>query len=232
MTMTTTSYSEAVKRLTTRSRPPGGEATVSRLPGRVRPHMIAIAIVMIAVAVLGSIAAFKSAVHQRQVLALAVTVPQGQQVTAADLRATGISGGTGLATIPAADLQDTAGEYAVTTLPAGSLVTQADLTPVQVPASGQMLVPVQLKAGQLPVRGLTAGQIVIITPMPGQASGSNQAQPLTEPVQATAEETGQPDTDGMVTVDLLIADQAAAQVAAQASTGDVALLVAPQGTKG
>ena len=88
MTMTTTSYSEAVKRLTTRSRPPGSQATVSRPPGRIRPHMIAIAIVMIAVAVLGGIAAFKSAVHQRQVLALAVTVPQGQQITAADLRAT------------------------------------------------------------------------------------------------------------------------------------------------
>ena len=73
---------------------------------------------------------------------------------------------------------------------------------------------------------------MIITPVPGQASGTSQAQPLTESVQATAEETGQPDTDGMVTVDLLIADQAAAQVAAQASTGDIALLVAPQGTKG
>jgi hypothetical protein len=123
------------------------------------------------------------------------------------------------------------GEYATTALTQGSLLTPADLTTTQVPAPGQLLVPVQLKQGQLPARGLADGATVIITPV--QASQAQDTQPaLAQPVQATAEEASQPDQNGMVTVDLLVSTQYATEVAQQAASQGIALLIAPaQGLK-
>lgn len=201
-----------------------------KLPGRVRPPMVVLAVAMVAVAIIGSVVLFRASTHQRQVLELAVTVPQGQRLTQQDLRAAGISGGTSLATLPASDSSTAATEYATTTLEAGTLLTQADLTAQQVPAPGQLLVPVDVKQGQLPARGLSPGALVVVTPVPGSGTANAQAG-LAQPVQATVVEASQPDANDDVTVDLLVQSQYATQVAAQASTGNIALLVAPAGER-
>ena len=185
----------------------------------------------IALAALGALAAallVTATGHREPVLAAARNIPAGSVITAADLTVASVSG-SGITTIPARQETQVTGRTAAVGLRSGSLLVPADLTSATVPGPGQQLVPVPLKSSEMPASGLSPGDQVIVIATPGAggqaAADSTTPGPLSGGVPATVFQVSAPGENGDVTVDLLVTPPDGPAVAAQASTGQIAVIV-------
>ena len=126
-----------------------------------------------ALLVFGSIAAFAtlyaSADHEQPVLIVTQTIEQGQRIMAGDLGQASAAISGGVVPIPVADAAELSGRRAAVTIPPGSLLTLADTTATQPISSGDAVVGMALKPGQLPAAGVEPGEQVMIieTEIPG-----------------------------------------------------------------
>jgi hypothetical protein len=129
--------------------------------------------VISALVVFASIAVFATiyaaAGHQTPVLIVTRTIEQGQPITGGDLGQASASISGGVIAIPVADAPELSGKRAAVTIPSGSLLTAGDVTGAPAIATGDAVVGLALKPGQLPSVGLTAGDRVMIiqTASPG-----------------------------------------------------------------
>jgi hypothetical protein len=199
------------------------------LPRKRRPGMIALAVVLIGVGILGGAALFKQVNHQVPVLLVNVAVPAGTVVTAADLTTTSVAAGPGIRVIPAGQERQVVGLVATTDLQPGSLLSAADLTTSLPPASGQVLVPIAVKPSALPASGLAVGDHLLVVSAPGaQGANSNSASsPLPgRSIPGTVlAVTRAPDQNGLEVVDLLVPVNTGPALAKEAATGGIALIV-------
>jgi SAF domain len=196
------------------------------LPRRRRPGMIALAVALIGVGILGGAALFQRVNHQVPVLLVTTVVPAGTTLTAADLTAASVVLGAGVKAIPAGQEHQVVGLVAASTLRPGTLLAAAELTTALPPSRGQQLVPVALKPSQLPASGLAPGNQVIVISAPG-AQGANSAAAGPGPsIPGVVEAVSiRPDTDGMAVVDLLVAAANGTDLAREAAAGGIALVV-------
>jgi hypothetical protein len=217
---------------------PNGEARaitpgqLRKLPRRRRPGMIALAMVLVGVGILGSAALYQRQNHQVPVIMVIARVPAGSVITAADLATTSIAAGPGIKDIPARQLTQVTGLVAATALRPGTLLAPSELTTALPPAPGQVLVPLGVKPAVLPASGLAPGDQVLVVATPaipggGGGSGPGAAAPvLTRPVAGVVEAvTTVPDQAGFDVVDLLVPAAVGKDLADQASTGQIALIV-------
>jgi hypothetical protein len=211
--------------------PPGNGGAVRPgplrpLPRRRRPGMIALAVALIGVGILGGAALFQRVNHQVPVLLVSRAVPAGTTVTAADLTTTSVVLGAGVKAIPAGQEHQVVGLVAATGLRPGTLLAASELTTSLPPSRNQQLVPVALKPSQLPASGLAPGDQVIVISAPG-APGSNNVAPVPGPsIRGVVEAvSARPDTDGMDVVDLLVAAGNGTDLAREAAAGGIALVV-------
>jgi hypothetical protein len=212
--------------------PPPRAAVPGPVPRQRRRSILALGVVLAGLGVLAGAWTFTSFSHRVEVLAAARNLPAGTRITAADLAPVAISAGGGIKVVPARQEAQVTGQTAAVAILAGSMLIPADLTTAPVPGPGQQLVPVALKASQLPAGGLVPGDQVLVVATPGAAgqagSGSGQ-QPLTQAVPATVYQVSAPDDSGTVVVDLLVAAGKGPAVAQQDSTGQIALVVTSGG---
>jgi hypothetical protein len=196
------------------------------LPRRRRPGMIALAVALIGVGILGGAALFQRVNHAVPVLLVSQDVPVGQVVTAADLTTTSVVLGAGVRAIPAGQEHQVTGLVAATDLKKGTLLSAAELTTTVPPSSSQQLVPVALKPSQLPASGLAPGDQVLVVSAPG-AQGSGGAAPVPAPsIPAVVEAvSAQPDQDGLDVVDLLVTTANGTPLAREAAAGGIALVI-------
>jgi hypothetical protein len=121
------------------------------------------------------------------------------------------------------------GQVAGTTLHPGMLLTASELASVRPPATGQVLVPLPVRPSALPASGLGPGDQVLILATPGaqgQAGFANEAPALGVPVNGVIEDVSTTaDADGFAVVDVLVPSSRGADLAAQASTGQFAIIV-------
>jgi hypothetical protein len=218
---------------------PNGEARsvrtgqLRRLPRRRRPGMIALAVVLVGVGILGSAALYQRQNHQVPVIMVIARVPAGAVIAAADLGTTSIAAGPGIKDIPARQLTQVTGLVAATALQPGTLLAPSELTTAQPPAAGQVLVPLGFKPSALPASGLAPGDRVLVIATPaipgggGGGSGAGTIAPiLTRPIAGVVEAvTAVPDQEGFDVVDLLVATVAGKNLVDQASTGQIALII-------
>ena len=211
--------------------PPGNggrvrAGTLRPLPRRRRPGMIALAVALIGVGILGGATLFAGVNHQVPVLLVTTAVPAGTEVTAADLTTTSVVLGAGVKAIPARQEHQVVGLVAATALQPGTLLAGSELTTTLPPSRSQELVPVALKPSQLPASGLAPGDQVLVISAPG-AQGANNVAPTPGPsipgvVEAVS---ARPDTDGMDVVDLLVAAGNGTSLAREAATAGIALVI-------
>jgi hypothetical protein len=191
--------------------------------------MLALGLVLAGLGALAGAWAWTSSSHRVTVLAVTRAVPPGTRITAADLTTESVSAGSGVKTIPARQESQVTGEVAAVGLVPGTLLAPGDLTSALVPGKGQQLVPVDLKAVQLPASGLAPGEQVLVIATPGAAGQAGQVQPgsapLTGGVPATVYAVSPPDASGDVVVDLLVPAAEGPPVAQQDSTRQIALIV-------
>ncbi len=220
-------------RATGHASPRGPAERLRGLPRRRRPAMIALAVAMAGAGVLASTAVYERTDRQVPVVVVTAGVPAGAVISAADVATADVSVPSGVHVIPGSQLGQVAGQVAAVTLTPGTLLAPADLTGAQPPGPGQVLVAVPVKPESLPASGLQPGDRVLIVGTPGdqgQSGNSGQAAALQSPVAGTVEAVNTvTDQDGFDVVDLLVPPSAGVAVAAQASTGQIALIVTKRG---
>jgi len=207
---------------------PAPRGQLRGLPRRRRPAMIALAAALIGAGILASAALYHRANHQVAVVMVTAPVPVGAVITSADVGTTTVAAGPGLAMIPARQMSQVVGLVAATSLRPGTLLAPSEVTSKLSPAPGQDLVPVAIKPSGLPASGLAPGDqvLVVATPAAAGGSGSGAAPVLTQPVSATVQAVNTAtDQNGLDVVDLLVPSSTGPQVAQQAATGQIALVV-------
>jgi hypothetical protein len=191
--------------------------------------MIALAVALVGLGVLASAAIYTATNTRVPVIVMTASVPAGAVIQASDLGTADVSVGAGVEVIPARQLSQVAGEIAGTSLHPGMLLAAADLSTVRPPVAGEVLVPLPLKPSVLPASGIEPGDRVLIEATPGdqgQPGASTSTPSLSAPVAGVVEAADlAPDSDGFDVVDVLVAKASGDAVAAQASTGQIALIV-------
>ncbi|WUI00385.1 SAF domain-containing protein [Spirillospora sp. NBC_00431] len=206
------------------------------MPRQRRKGMLALAVLLVAVGALLATYVVSSMSDRGSVIMLSRDVPVGTPIAAADVATAMVSVDRDVATIPGSQLQDVVGKIAATDLKRGTLLSVTQLSGVQSPGQGQQVVPVALQPTQIPARGLAPGDkvLVVVTqgnqqqPQAGAAEPAPNAPAGPGDVQGTVDRVGQPDADGRIVVDLLLAAQAGPSVARQAAAGKIALVVMPR----
>ncbi|WP_410611024.1 SAF domain-containing protein [Amycolatopsis sp. lyj-109] len=135
---------------------PTGRRTRRRLP-----HLLA-GVLLVVVCVGGALWWAASAQDRVSVLAVARPVNVGHVLEPADLHQVEISAADGVATIPAGEVATVLGKPMATSLTVGALLTPGSLGPSTIPAAGQAVVAVGLKAGQFPLELAPGAPVLVV----------------------------------------------------------------------
>lgn len=207
----------------------GHAIALARLPRRRRPGMIALAVAMVGAGILVSTAVYSDTNRRVPVLVAEANVPAGALITASDLGTASVSVAGGIQVIPASQVGQVVGQVAGTALHPGMLLTAAELATSRPPSYGQVLVPLPVRPSALPASGLQAGDHVLVVATPGAQGqpGSTTAAPaLSAPIAGVVEAVSTAvSADGFAIVDVLVPANSGPDLAAQASTGQFALIV-------
>jgi hypothetical protein len=156
------------------------------------------------------------------VIVMSREVSVGQEITRDDVSTTLVGADEGVATVPERELQQVIGMRAAVRLLAGTLLQRNAMTDQMSPAYDQQLVPVAVKPSRLPARGFQPGDpLLVITKSEDEA--------LRKPaITAVVDQVKEPDTDGLVVVDLLVNSADGPKLASLAADGDVAMVLTPR----
>lgn len=140
---------------------------------RMRPGLLGLAVLLIALGGLGSAFAVTSVRATGSYLAVARAVPVGTTLTGDDVIAVQVAGGQGLAPVPANRIREVIGKRAAVTLTPGTLLTMAQLTDKPLLGPGQQQISVGLKTSQVPAKKLHPGDRLLLFSTPGRNATSN-----------------------------------------------------------
>lgn len=197
-------------------------AAVAPRPPRLRrrPLLIVLAVAMVAVGALVGVSLWNASLTGADVVVVRVAVGRGEVIEAADLGTARVGVDPALRTVPASALQGLVGQRALSDLAAGALLTPDQVGTVVVPGQGETLVGVPISPGLMPTGGLQAGDRVRLVQTPGQ-SGEVAGVPVTIPATVVSVTPG----DTQTVVNVVVSTDRAAELAARAGTGRVALVV-------
>lgn len=139
---------------------------------RMRPGLLGLAVLLIALGGLGAAFAVTSVRATGTYLAVARQVSVGTALTADDVRSVQVAGGVGLSPVPASKINDVLGKRAAVTLVPGTLITMDQLTDKPLLGPGQQQVAIGLKPNQVPAKELRPGDKVLLVSTPPQNSGA------------------------------------------------------------
>ncbi len=195
---------------------------------RRRPLLIAAGALLVVLGALGAYALAANSSERIAVIGIATDVAWGQTITAADLTEVQVVGDPALRPIRWSQEATVLGRRAAADLHAGGLLTEADvMTGQQVPPPGKALVGVAAKPGLLPATALTPGERVLLVPT-GQNTPQSESTPAA-PVSGVVFTVGAPDAAGARTVDVLVDQANAAEVASWSAAGSVAIVLVSRG---
>ena len=157
-----------------------------------------------------------------EVVAVRAGVDRGELITAEDLMVVRVSVDPAVQVVPSSQLQSLVGQRAASDLSAGTLLSPAQVQPDVLPRTGESVVGLALAVGQLPAEPLRAGDRVRLVQTPAE-----QAEVTTTPVTIDAAvQSVTNSADGqLVVVDVVVPSAKAAEVAARAATGRVAVVL-------
>jgi hypothetical protein len=164
---------------------------------------------------------------------ISANVAVGQRITADDLTGADLTLDPRVSAFTVAQQGEVIGKVALVDLARGTLVNPSQVGASPLLTAGQVLVPLQLKPGQLPAVGVAPGQLVWLVDTPVDTSQGAQAgvQPsAVDPIQATVAESGEPDPATLVTVvDVRVPQDQGVSLARMAASGNVTVVLLPAG---
>jgi hypothetical protein len=191
---------------------------------RRRPALVAASVAAICLGALLAVWAYTGASTSQDVLAVRTTVHRGELITRDDLMTAQIGVDPALKPLPATAADTVVGKRAAMDLAAGGLVTQEDVTSAVVPAKGMSLVGVSLPPALMPAAQLQSGDQVRIVATPG-AQGDLATGTSPTSIGATVVGVRGVGDNGQIVVDVSVPYDQAAELAARAATGKVALVL-------
>jgi hypothetical protein len=210
-----------------------GRKPVSRLRGTKRrrsiPHLLLGALLVLACAAAFLLVSLNSG-NKQSVLALAQPVSVGQVLTAQDLKQVNVAVDPGVSVVDASQAASVVGKTMSENLPSGALLTLDAVSGTGVPANGQALAALSLKAAQFPPE-VSAGAHVSVVFVAGQA-GAGLASPPTPdsttawPAVVTSVTT--PPNQQITVVSVQVSQAAASQIAA-VPAGQLSVVMLPGG---
>jgi hypothetical protein len=142
---------------------------------RVRPGLLGLAVLLIALGGLGAAFAVTSVRATGSYLAVARPVEVGREISAADLVAVQVAGGQGLRPVPAGRLDEMVGKRAAVALVPGTLLTLGQVTDDPLLGPGQQQIALGLKTAQVPARQLHPGDKVLLVSTPDNNANGQAA---------------------------------------------------------
>lgn len=228
--MTATPTTDAMSAPTTSAGPRPPMPVAPRPPAlrrRRRPALLGLGVAMVAVGALLAVWLAAGTGSRAPVLTIARPVALGEVITDADLRVAQVAPDPALHPIPATSRAQVVGRRAATDLVPGGLLTRNQVTDATAPAAGFSLVGVAVKSTQMPGQPLRAGDRLLVVATP-PVDGDVTTDPP-ETVEVTVVHVGARDDTGARVVDVAVPATGAAELAARAATGRVALVLQPRG---
>ncbi|MDR1386753.1 MAG: SAF domain-containing protein [Propionibacteriaceae bacterium] len=199
-----------------------GQAPVSTNPKlRRSPLAVALGGLLVVAGALISVGAYTQLSNAQEVIAVVAPVARGERLERGDLQVVRVGIDPALHLIPAEQMAQLIGQYAIWDLPQGSLVTVGAVGPSVVPHKGRAEVGLALAPGRLPGNQLVIGDQVrvVSVPDPGAADSQVRSWP------ATVVDVSPPDGNRTVVVGVELEAAVAPEVAALSASGRVALVL-------
>ncbi|MFE6020800.1 SAF domain-containing protein [Streptomyces sp. NPDC056441] len=201
---------------------------------RRRPGVIALSLALIAAGGAGVAVLLLQVGHRTQVVTVVRDVQVGQELTVQDLGKASVALDPAVKAVRADNLDSVIGKRAAVELKPGSLLAPSQVTKDFLVKAGEQLVPIGLKAEQVPATALVPGQKVQLVHVPaqgavdtGKASG---AAPRTIAGRVVKASKSAPGT-GVVVVDVATSAGDGPTAAAWVSSGTLRLVLdAPDGS--
>jgi flagella basal body P-ring formation protein FlgA len=203
---------------------PDADALMLGAPSKLRRRPVAL-VASVAAVILGAVLslwAWSATSATTEVLAVRTVVHRGEVITRDDLMVVRLGLDPAVKAVAASRIDQVAGQRAALDLAAGGLLAPDDLASAVVPATGMSVVGIALAAGMMPAEPLNPGDAVRLVQTPGQ-QGEVTGSPVT--VTASVVEVQAAKTADLTIVDVLVPSDVAADLAARAATGKVALVL-------
>jgi len=211
-------------RSATRPQRPAPPGPLKPTRARRRPALIALGLALVALSVLGSVYLTTSLGKTYQVLAVTDAVARGSAISPGNITTVDLpTGPTALKPISADEFDLVKDRIATTDLKAGQLITRDSFAEELQPAPGQSIVGVALAPNQMPTNWPKSGDAVRIVETP--ATGGEPPAEAPFSIAATVVSTSRSNLGDQVVVDVQVASNNAAALAARAATGRVALVI-------
>ncbi|ABL81726.1 SAF domain [Nocardioides sp. JS614] len=194
-----------------------------RLRRRRRRWVLALCAALVAAGGLGTAFAFTSVNDTQEVLVVSNDIKRGETIEAGDLAVVRVSVDPALTPVPGSQKAVLEGSRAAVDLWAGTLLTAQAVTDNLVPGEGESLVGVSLTPAQMPSEPLYGGDVVRIVTTPGDQGEITDEDPVT--IEATVVGVNRVEETGETVVDVAVPEAEAAELAARAATGRVALVL-------
>lgn len=196
-----------------------------KVPRHRRVWLLLASLALAAVGGMGSYMLVAAADERVDVLAASRDIPWGAAITRDDLsRARVATDEAGRVVVPADDIDSVVGQTATGPIAAGRLLAPSDVGERPVPGPGELLIGLRAEPGTIPGRGLRPGEVVHVVPIVDADSASDPVGESGSGFDARVLDVGQPDGQGVVTVDVVVSAQVAQQ-ATDAAAGRVLLVL-------
>lgn len=189
---------------------------------RRRPLLVVLAVALVAAGAALGVLLWSSATTSAEVVMVRSNVQRGQLITVTDLATVRVAVDPALRTVPAADLKRFVGKRAGSDLTAGTLLSPAQVADRVVPGTGDSLVGIAVGPGMLPSEPLRPGDAVRLVQTPGNGGQlSGTAAPVAIDATVVSVTVG----ESMTVVNVVVPSGRAAELAARAATGKVAVVL-------
>jgi hypothetical protein len=165
---------------------------------RVRPGLLGLAVLLIALGGLGAAFAVTSVRSTGSYLAVARPVEVGDQLSRDDLVSVRVSGGRELRPVPADRLSEVLRLRAAVRLTPGTLLTRSQLTEAPLLGPGQQQVALGLPPSRVPARKLHPGDRVLLVSTPDRQADRGAAGTGGTRFQGTVIDSAAPEHDDLV----------------------------------
>ena len=207
--------------------PPAVRAAAA--PRQWKPRQVLLAVLVVVLGGLVSMWAVSSYAHRERVLVIAQNVAVGHKITVDDLAGADLTVDPRVAAFTVGQQDQVIGQVALVDLAKGTLVNPSQVGQSPLLTSGQVLVPLQLKPGQLPAVGLAPGQRVLLVATAADTAQGAATGGGADPIEASVAESGVPDPSTGVTVVDVRVPQDAGVLLARMAAGNVTVVVLPPG---
>lgn len=195
-----------------------------RIKARRRPWLFALMAALVAAGGLLGAYAFTSVDSTQEVLVVADDVARGAAIEAGDIAVVRVSVDPALTPVAAGEQSRFVGSRAAVDLWSGTLLTEGSVAESVVPVAGESLVGVSLTSAQMPSEQLYAGDDVRLVLSP-ENSGTRAAVGPLDTIEAVVVGVRRVAETGSTVVDVTVPEDQAAELAAMASLGGVALVL-------